>query len=85
MTVHSTHQGSSLIGKNLKSPRVHNGLTLKAPNMTAADNIYNIFSLFFRDSLTVTCWMSPFVILSVLGLFCCFILFLVENSVSKQC
>ena len=29
--------------------------------------------------------MSPFVILGVLGLLCCFILFLVENPVSKPC
>ena len=34
------------------------------------------------DSSTVVCWVSPFVILRVLGLFCH--LFLMENPVSKN-
>ena len=36
------------------------------------------------DSSTVICWKSPFVIVGVSDLFCCFILFLLENPVSKQ-
>ena len=37
------------------------------------------------DSSTVICWMSPFVILGVQGLYFAFILFLMENPVNKQC
>ena len=37
------------------------------------------------DSSTVICWMSPFVIWRVSGLFVSFILFLMENPVGKQC
>ena len=37
------------------------------------------------DSSTAFCWMSLFIILGVSGLFCHFIPFLMENSVSKQC
>ena len=37
------------------------------------------------DSSTVICRMSPFVIFGVSGLVFCFILFLMENPVSKQC
>ena len=40
--------------------------------------------LYTVDSSTVICWMSPFVILEILGLFC-HILFLMKNPVSKQC
>ena len=37
------------------------------------------------DTSTVVCWTSPFVILGMSGFFVTFILFLMENSVSKQC
>ena len=38
------------------------------------------------DSSTVICWMSPFVILGVQGLYFAFyILVLMENPVNKQC
>ena len=37
------------------------------------------------DSSTVICWMSSFVILEALGYFVAFILFLMENPVSKKC
>ena len=37
------------------------------------------------DSSTVICWTSPFVIIGVSGYFVAFILFLMENSDSKQC
>ena len=37
------------------------------------------------ESSTVICWMSPFVILGVSGLFVAFILLVIENPVNKQC
>ena len=36
------------------------------------------------DSSTVICWMSPFVILGVSGLFCCLILLDLENPVANS-
>ena len=37
------------------------------------------------DFATVMCWMGPFVILGVPGLFCCFNSIFDGNPVSKQC
>ena len=37
------------------------------------------------DSPTVIYWMSPFVILGMSGLFCCFYYNFDGNTVSKQC
>ena len=41
-------------------------------NLEEHNKSHDLTQCILVDSSTVTCWMSPFVILGVTGLFCCF-------------
>ena len=56
-----------------------NGYTVRGSNSAILTHCIRV------DSSTVICWTCPFVILWMSGYFVAFILFFMENPVSKRC